>query len=631
MCTFAAKITHSMTLFTSTFLPLLSFLVLHFVLFVAFSALVGRLMFILYNRCVDDGSIHCSDLLAIYRHGLLTDLKVAAYATSFPLLLIWAYAHAPFFPLCLCLVIYDLLLSFVVALLTLADTVLYRSWQFKLEASVLHYLRSLEGAFASVTARYLAIAFLALALLTAVLTVPLWCLSVSLLSSVSKGFSLPWWSHVLVILTALIIAAALFCLIRGLGRRPDTPVIAFFSRRQFFNHCAVNPIYNFIYSLSITNDFGKQFQVFPAEECARKFAPLFPTHGVPQLQLLNTDRPNILVIVWESLCARFIGSLGGRADCMPNFDRLSREGVYFTNCYAGSFRTDRGLVCILSGILGQPTTSIIHNTSKLPRLTALPRVLRDTCGYETMAVHGGKLSIFHKSDYYWASGHDTLVQQSDFPASAPSIDWGVHDGYVFDWLANDIQRKAETDQRWFTTFQTLSSHEPFSVPYDRIKDNCVDNSFAYVDEAFGHFVDQLKQTPAWKDLLIVVTGDHGVNLEHINDQSKNPHIPLLLLGGAVKEPRTIDTLINQTDIAATLLGQMGLPHDEFIFSRDVTADTYTYPFAFHTYNNGFVMRDATGMTHYDNTSQQAIEGDDPQRIETAKVILQTLYTYLDNV
>lgn len=616
------------------FSPLLRYLLfisLHFLVFVAFFVLVQRPLFVAYNRRVNDAGMTWQDLLDIYRHGVRTDLKVAAYVTAIPVLLLWVFAHAPLFDVTRWIVVYDVVIAFVVVLLSLSDTALYRSWQFKIEASVLHYLRSLKGAFASVSATYIVVAFAGIVALTALLLAVLLPLNGTLRLTAHPMSALPWWGHLVIVIANLIVAGLFFCIIRGLKRRPDTPVNSFYSRNQFFNHSAVNPVYNFIYSLSIKSDFGSQFQAFDPAYCAERFAPLFPTHGVPQVQLLNTDRPNILVVVWESLCSRFIESLGGKPGVMPHFDRVAREGVYFTNCHAASFRTDRGLVAILSGILGQPTTSVILNTSKLPRLTALPRTLRDTAGYETMVVHGGNLNIFHKSDYYWASGHDTLVQQKDFPADAPTISWGVHDGYVFDWLADDIIRKAGTDRRWFTTFQTLSSHEPFRVPYDRIKDNMVDNSFAYVDEAFGRFVDRLKASPAWKDLLIVVTGDHGVNLDYIGDQAKNPHIPLLLLGGAVREPMTIDTLMGQADIAATLLGQMGLPHDEFIFSRDVTADTYTYPFAFHTYNNGFVFRDATGMTHYDNASETALEGDDPARIETAKVILQTLYSYLDKV
>ena len=44
---------------------------------------------------------------------------------------------------------------------------------------------------------------------------------------------------------------------------------------------------------------------------------------------------------------------------------------------------------------------------------------------------------------------------------------------------------------------------------------------------------------------------------------------MIWLGGAVKEPMVIDTYANQTDLAATLLYQLNLPHDSFIFSRDI--------------------------------------------------------------
>lgn len=361
---------------------------------------------------------------------------------------------------------------------------------------------------------------------------------------------------------------------------------------------------------------------------------MYPVKGETQLLLLNTPRPNIVLIVWESLCSNFIGSLGGKSDVMPEFDRLASEGILFSQCYASSFRTDRALVSILSGLPGQPTDSIILHTSKLPHLPALPRLLRDKFGYETKAVHGGDLSIFHKNDYYLASGHDKLIQQKDFPNDAPTGKWGVHDGYVFDWLANDVVHSSQTSNPFFTTFQTLSSHEPFDVPFDGIKDNAVDNSYAYVDAAFGRFVDTLKASAAWDNLLIIVTGDHGANLGEINDyddRAENTHIPLLLLGGSIRKSLRIDTLMSQTDIAGTLLGQMNIDHSQFLYSRDVLADTYVKPFAFHTFNNGFILRQPEGYTIYDNVAQAALCGDDANRILMGKLILQQLYSDIDKL
>ena len=72
-------------------------------------------------------------------------------------------------------------------------------------------------------------------------------------------------------------------------------------------------------------------------------------------------------------------------------------------------------------------------------------------------------------------------------------------------------------------------------------------------------------------------------------------------------------------------GQLHLPHDEFSFSRDVLADTYTYPCAFSTFNNGFNFRDSTGCTVYDNTASRTLHGPDPERVRKGKAILQALY------
>lgn len=548
--------------------------------------------------------------------------------TAFPVLFVWGYSHLPVFDITGWLMVYEVVSAIVIALLCVVDIALYRFWQFKIEASVLHYLRSIKGAFASVSTSYIFFATLAVGSIAALLTVALTTLVKAFDMSVHPMIDLPWWGHLLVMLVAIMVVAAIYCTIRGIHHHPDSPVYSYYCNIQFFNHCAVNPVYNFIYSIHVNNDIGGQFQAFDDDFCQQHFTSLYPTKGTPQMQLLDTDRPNILVIIWESLYDHFIESLGGKINVTPNFDCLTKEGIYFTNCWAGSFRTDRGIVCILSGYLGMPTTSVVIHTEKLPSLPALPRTLRDEAGYETMAVHGGDLRIFHKSDYYWAAGHDVLVEESYFNRDDTDVRWGVQDGKVYDWLANDIAKKTQAGKRWFTTFQTLSSHEPFRVPYNRIPNNDVDNSFAYADEVFGRFVEQIKQTPAWKDLLIVVTGDHGLNVNEATASDRNSHIPLLLLGGAVRKPMKIDTLINQTDIAATLLGQMGLPHDDFIFSRDVTADTYTYPFAFHSYNNGFIFRDATGVTNYDNVAQMAVEGDDAKRIETGKIILQKLYSDL---
>ena len=81
--------------------------------------------------------------------------------------------------------------------------------------------------------------------------------------------------------------------------------------------------------------------------------------------------------------------------------------------------------------------------------------------------------------------------------------------------------------------------------------------------------------------------------------------------------------------SATLLGQLGLDHSSFNFSRNVLGSDYTYPFAFYSFNNGFAFRDSTGVTVVDNNSGNILL-EEPAgtntRIDKGKAILQKCIT-----
>lgn len=604
-------------------LQLIIFILTYFISLVLYFQLIQRPLFLLYNRSASDTSIRASDLLGMARYGFRSDVIVASYLTAIPVIAATLQSFIPVVFLPAFMVAYNILAGLTLGVATVVDTALYPFWKFKLDASILPYLKSIKGACASVSTTYIIIgglSILAMASFSAG-----WLEGATLLSDSES----PFMAHgvMQMLLSALIFilsAGLLFIMIRGLGRRPNNPSVSFYSNILFFNHCALNPIYSFIYSLSVNDKIEGAFRAFDDETCHREFAELFPGDTFPTDKLLNTDRPNILFIIWESLSARFVETLGGQEDVTPNINRLSHEGLFFTHVDCNSFRTDRGLVALLSGYLAQPTTSVIRMTKKIPNLPAFPRKFKEA-GYDTMAVHGGDLTIFHKGEYYLTVGHDRVIGDKDLPKGYPTGKWGIHDGAILDWIYDDIMDKTAKGRNWYTTFQTLSSHEPWDVPYSRLKEDMISNSFAYVDDAIGHLVDRLRNTPAWDNLLIVITGDHGCNTGQYMPTDRYAHIPLLMVGGAVKSPRRIDTIMSQTDIPATLLGQMGIRHDEFIFSRDVMADSYKYPFSFHTFVNGFMFRDATGYTVYDNVSATATDSPDPTREHKGRIILQYLY------
>lgn len=86
--------------------------------------------------------------------------------------------------------------------------------------------------------------------------------------------------------------------------------------------------------------------------------------------------------------------------------------------------------------------------------------------------------------------------------------------------------------------------------------------------------------------------------------------------------------MNQTDLAATLLAQLGIDHSEFNFSRNVLGTEYTYPFAYWSFGGGYAFADSTGVTVMDlNADRPMIErpSSNINRILRGKAILQSSY------
>lgn len=596
----------------------------YFLTVLFFFELIQKPIFILYNKSLDKEPITIKNLCQAYRHGLSSDLVAASYLTAISLL---SACVAVCLPLANWLIGWfttiNVFISAILALACVFDTILYKFWRYKLSSSVLNYLHSLKGACASVSTKFLLIALAGLISVWGSAFVALQYLSNSFLH-IAYGST-----HKLYVpAIAIVMTAILYFFIRGTGKRPNDPTIAYFSSRQLLNHIAANPIFNFIYSLTLKRNFANQFRFYSEAELKKLTGNLFPCEGAAKEKILTDERPNILFIIWESLCERFLADIGGsQGDACPYLARLVKEGILFSNCDSAGIRTDKGLIGVLSGYPAIPTDSIIKYTNKIQNLPALPRRLAEI-GYVTTAVHGGDMQRMHKRDFYLTVGHQHIVEQKDFPKNAPKCKWGIHDGYMCEWLFNDIMKKTATRTTWMTTFQTLSSHAPYIVPHTRIAEDNIKNSFSYTDESLGHLIDKLKKSPAWKDMLVVIIGDHGCMDGLTMTRQEFEHVPLLLLGGCIKSPQRIDTIMSQTDIAATLLGQMNLPHNDFPFSRDVLADSYTHPFSFHAYTDGFTLRDNTGFTDYDCMMQKVVEGESKEREERAKAIVQTIYNDL---
>lgn len=605
---------------------------------------VQKPLFMLYYQS-QYTDVSCMDWLSVIWHGLPLDLSLAGYLTAIPgfLFIISAWSLSKTLHRIWC--IYFLFVSALLAIIFTVDLGLYEYWGFRLDATPLFYFfSSPKDAFASVSIWMVLAGIVAIVIYAAILYSIF--KAVLLRKKQLLQMKLPYRrlrvSGVLLLLTGL-----LFIPIRG-GFTVSTMNVGkvYFSTNQKLNHAAINPAFSLMESLSKQKDFGSQYRFMEASEADKIFKDLIDPAVLGETvsvadslrqsadslhTLFNTKRPDVLFVILESFSSKLMTSLGGEPNIAVNLDSLSKEGVLFTNFYANSFRTDRGLVAILSGYPAQPTTSIMKYPRKTQSIPAIAGSLKKE-GYATKYYYGGDADFTNMRSYLISSGFENIISDQDFPVSERLSKWGAHDELVFKRLLDDLKAESienkEKNTPHFRVLQTSSSHEPFEVPYHRLNNNRL-NAFAYTDSCVGDFVKQFRKLPQWKNTVIVFVPDHlGAYPEQISNMDVERYqIPLLMVGGAIRNPRKVDAYGSQQDIAATLLSQLAIPHNEFTFSKDMLNPNSPH-FAFFTVPDAFGLVTADNQVIF-NCQADAVAVDEGtakgKNLPLGKAYLQKLY------
>ena len=589
-------------------LYLLKFYVATLLFFVA-----AKIGFMLYQH--GGHNFTFTDMLQVIGHGLSLDLSTSLYIIAVPFLLVAAslWLRIPKW----CFRIYYAFAAVLLSLAFVADTSLYEFWQFKLDASCLSYLETPTEAMASVSTGYILLRLLCLMILVGgiywvydKLTPPF-----HRLASKIQKFSAS-------LATLLLIPLIIIGIRGGLDESTTNIGQVYYSQNQFLNHSAVNPVFSFFASFEKTATNNVTYHFMEDKACEQIVSELYNTKSIGIDTLLTTQQPNIIVILLESCGGQFT-EISGRTDITPNLNRLAHEGIYFTNCYANSWRTDRGTLCTWSGYPSFPTMSVMKMPSKSRSLPNIARTLQQERGYSTHYLYGGDINFTNMRSYLVAGGFSDLTWKDDYTKEEQtSAKWGVRDDITFQTLT-ELTRTMR--QPFLIGYSTLSSHVPWDVPIHHFDDEVL-NAFYYLDQCVGNFIQQLRQSDLWDNTLVIMLPDHGIVYADLDES--NPllnHIPMLWVGGAVKQPRRIEQVCNQTDLPATLLGQLGIAHDDYTFSRDVLSVTYKNPFAIHTYDDGYTIIDSASFVNYDFISNRVVSNygkDRDKLILRAKAILQ---------
>lgn len=588
-----------------------------------------------------------TELPAVIWHGLPLDLSMAGYLSVIPGFLSIAVVWLKRDLVKPIMNIYFIIASLFITCSFLLNASLYPYWKYPLDSTPLFYFfTSPADAIASVSIWQVILSIVILI----VLTIGVW-FTLRMRGEKRQQYSRYGYGYegfgrgkrnrfddfdrhrgrtsiILLLLTGL-----LFLPIRG-GITVSTMNTgqAYYSQNAYLNHSAVNPLFSLLESITHQEDFASQYRFMKDKEADKIFATMTSTSDENTYPLLNEatfkkGTPDILIVIMESFASDIMPSMGSYKDVAVCLDSIAQQSILFTRFYANSFRTDRGMVSILSGYPAQPTTSIMRYPRKTSQLPSIARNLAKYKNYKTTYYYGGDADFCNMRSYLVSQGYQHIISDANFPIEDKLSKWGVPDHILAARMMKDIKAQQNEKRPMLRILQTSSSHEPFEVPYHRLKDKRL-NAFAYTDSVMGAIVREYRKLPRWKNTLIVFVPDHvGGYKENLNDHDRSRYqIPLILAGGAISRPMKVGIIGSQHDIAATLLGQLGVEHREFTFSKNMMSDA-TPKFAFFAVNDAFGIVSEENSLIYDNRAKRIVydKGEKGFNLKRGQAYLQKLY------
>ena len=348
---------------------------------------------------------------------------------------------------------------------------------------------------------------------------------------------------------------------------------------------------------------------------------------------------NVVVVAEESFGAEFSKLYGSSSDSTPNFDAYAQRGLWFKNMYASGTRTVRGLEAITASFPPIPSVSILRRPNN-ENIATWGAVMQQQ-GYRTSFIYGG-YGYFDNMNYFYAHNGFEVIDRKDIDKVRFANIWGVSDEDLFDRALTYYDERANNGEPFFSIIMSTSNHKPFTfregVPGVPAKGGGRGAGVRYADFAIGYFLKQAEQHPWFRNTVFVIVADHGARVYGKEEVPLRTYeIPMMIYSPAHIQPRAIDTLTGQIDIAPTVLGLLGLPYEAPFFGTDVLACEKCERIALFSHNHDVAIyrNEKLSVLHLGKTTETLIYNraadsytkveDDPQLTDLAIAFYQTGY------
>jgi len=395
-------------------------------------------------------------------------------------------------------------------------------------------------------------------------------------------------SYIIASLLCILLWGATFCGMRGSFQRYPLKVsFAYFSPNAFYNKLGVNPVFNMIKSAEYGRvHIPKEIAAIDENEALRYvqaelgFTPADTLHPLtrpgkihPRMQ----GTPHVILIFMESMTSENLERQSNGQWLTPYLRKLRDQCIYWENCFSTGIHTNNGIVGVHYGFV--PNFAKTCMDVNADRYTGLPYYLRKN-GYQTMCFITGNPQ-YDNMNSFWRDNHiEDIYSLYDYPTDKAVNNFGVQDGYLFEWGLNKLEERSKEGKPMFATFLTVSNHGPYVVPeaYKTRGKTSEEQIIAYADDALKNFVEKAQQTDWGRNALFVLVADHGAPLPSPYEMTLPYNRIPVFIHSNLLEPEHITRPASQTDIWPSVLSMLGVDYENNSTGVDILNEERRYAY-----------------------------------------------------
>jgi arylsulfatase A-like enzyme len=334
-------------------------------------------------------------------------------------------------------------------------------------------------------------------------------------------------------------------------------------------------------------------------------------------------RPNIILIIADTLRADAVGAYNGASDVTPALDHLAADGVRFENAYSQSTWTRPSIATILTSLYPS-VHGAVHKMDALPDgVTTLAEALRAR-GYWTAGFvsninvapvfnfqQGFEEYAYLAPDFYFGAT-DSATRLAIYKGLRVLRERLFRDRIYFYHYYQDAQVVCSAVERWldqrppvpfFVLIHFMDPHDPyFELPYngkgvarvstpdppadqkDRLH-RLYARKVTYLDHQLEGLFAKLKALGLYDGTIIAMTADHGEEFQEHGGwwhgttlYQEQMRVPLIVKRAHEPQARTVDTgLARSLDVAPTLMVAAGLTVPDEFTGHDLFGSTPREP------------------------------------------------------